>query len=108
MQLTHSQNTVTTSNINRIANGLMEKLGQCNKMFEKLQEMANKQVEKYTGLFTENRNHKQRYEGKQILNKMCKQRQKNTCTRGNIPHLEANKKHKHLSNKILTEDQINK
>ena len=70
MQLAHSHNTVTTSNVNRIANGLMEKLSQyCNKMFEKLQEMANKQVEKNTGLFTENCNHKQRYKGKQILNK---------------------------------------
>ena len=65
MQLVHSQNTVTTSNVNRIANRLMEKLGQSNEMFEKLQEMANKQVEKYTGLFTEN--NKQRYKGKQKL-----------------------------------------
>ena len=64
MQLAHSQNTVTMSNVNRIANGLMEKLGQCNEMFEKLQEMANKQVEKYTGLFTENHYLKQRYKGK--------------------------------------------
>ena len=43
IQLVHSQNTVTMSNVNRIANGLMEKLSQCNEMFEKLQEMANKE-----------------------------------------------------------------
>ena len=29
----------------------MEKLGQCNEMFAKLQEMTNKHVEKYTGIF---------------------------------------------------------
>ena len=38
----------------------MEKLGQFNKMFAKLKEMTNKQVEKYSGLFTENLNFKQR------------------------------------------------
>ena len=30
MQSVHSQNTVSKSNVNRIANGQMEKLGQCN------------------------------------------------------------------------------
>ena len=34
----------------------MEKLGQCNEMFAKLQEMTNKHIEKYTGLFPEYRN----------------------------------------------------
>ena len=40
----------------------MEILGQFNKMFAKLLEMTNKQVEKYStiGLFTENLNFKQR------------------------------------------------
>ena len=47
--------TVTTSNVNKIANSLVEKLGQCNEMFAKLQEMTNKQVEKYTSLSTANR-----------------------------------------------------
>ena len=65
MQLAYSQNTVTASNVNRIANGLMEKLGQCNEMFENLQEWQIKRFQKYTGLLTENGNHKQRYEGKQ-------------------------------------------
>ena len=34
-----------TTNVNRIANSLTEKLGQCNEMFAKLQEMTNKHVE---------------------------------------------------------------
>ena len=77
-------------------------------MVAALQEMTNKQVEKYTGLFTGNRYLKQRYKGKQILNKMSKQSQKNTHTRRNMRHLEVNKEHvQNLSNKILTEDQIN-
>ena len=60
MESAHSQNTVTTSNVNRIANGLMEKLGQRNEMFATMQEMTNKQVKKYTGLFTRNCYLKQR------------------------------------------------
>ena len=39
---------------------LMEKLGQSNKPFATLYEMTNKQVGKYSGSFTENRNLKQR------------------------------------------------
>ena len=33
------------TNVNRIANSLVEKLGQCNEMFAKLQEMTNKHLE---------------------------------------------------------------
>ena len=33
---------VTTSNLNKITNNLMKKLGQYNEMFAKLQEMTNK------------------------------------------------------------------
>ena len=41
-----SCNTVTTTNVNKITNSIMEKkLSQLNKMFAKLQEMTNKQVE---------------------------------------------------------------
>ena len=49
-----------TINVNRIANSSMEKLGQCNEIFAKLQETTNKHVEKYTGLFPEYRNLKLR------------------------------------------------
>ena len=46
--------------------------------------------------------------GKQMANRMCKQRCKNARTGRNKAHLEVNKKHiKNLSNKQLTEDQIN-
>jgi len=55
-----------TRNVNKIANSLIEKLGQCNERFAKLQEMTNKQVEKYTGLFPEYRNLKPREKGKNI------------------------------------------
>ena len=85
----------------------MEKLGQCNKMFEKLQEWQIKRFQKYTLAYllrTVTINKGMRAN----KNKMCKQRQNNTCTRGNIPHLEAKKEHiNNLSNKILREDQIN-
>jgi len=53
-----------TRNVNKIANSLIEKLGQCNERFAKLQEMTNKQVEKYTGLFPDYRNLKPREKGK--------------------------------------------
>ena len=107
-QSASSDTIVQTSNVNRIANNLMEKLGQCNEMFAKLQEMTNKQVEKYTGSLPEYRSFKQREKGKQMANKMRKKRRKNTRTRRNKAQLEANKKHiKNLSNKQLTEDQIN-
>ena len=96
------------SNVDRIANNLMEKLGQCNEMFAKLQEMTNKQVEKYTGSLPEYRSFKRREKGKQMANRMRKQRRKNTCTKQNKARLEANKKHiKNLSNKQLTAGQIN-
>jgi len=55
-----------TRNVNKIANSLIEKLGQCNERFAKLQEMTNKQVEKYTGLFPDYRNLKPREKGKNI------------------------------------------
>ena len=40
-----------TTNVNRIANSLMEKLGQCNEMFTKLQETTNKHVENTLAYF---------------------------------------------------------
>ena len=86
----------------------MEKLGQCNEMFAKLQEMTNKHVEKYTGIFPECRNLKQREKGNKISNRKRKQRRKSTHSRRNKAQLEANKKQiKNLSNKQLTENQIN-
>ena len=85
----------------------MEKLGQCNEMFAKLQEMTNKHVEKYTVLFPEYRNIKPREKGNKISNRMRKQRCKNTRNIRNKAQLEANKKHiKNLSNKQLTKSQI--
>ena len=47
-------------------------------MFAKLQEMVSKHVEKYTGIFPESRNLKQREIGNKISNRMRKQRSKNT------------------------------
>ena len=69
----------------------------------------NKQVEKYSGLITENLNFKHRDQGKQVLNKMCKQRQKTHAQEETYStFLKVNKKQiKCLSNKTLTEDQIN-
>ena len=58
----------------------MEKLGQCDEMFAKLQEITNKQVEKYTGSLPEYSSFKQREKGKQMANRMRKQRRKNTRT----------------------------
>ena len=52
--------------VNRIANSLMEKLGQCNEMFAKLQEMTNKHVEKYTVVFPEYCNLRPRGRGNKI------------------------------------------
>ena len=80
-QSASSDTIVQKSNVNRIANNLMEKLGQCNEMFAKLQEMTNKQVEKYTGSLPEYRSFKQREKSKQMANKMRKQRLKNTRTK---------------------------
>lgn len=75
----------------------MEKFGQCNEMFGKLQEMTNKHVEKNTGLFPEYR--KPREKGNKISNRMRKQRRKNTRNISNKEQLEANKIHiKNLSN----------
>ena len=54
----------------------MEKLGQCNEMFAKLQETTNKHVEKYTGLFPEYRNLKLREKWNKRSNRMRKQRRK--------------------------------
>ena len=82
------------TNVNRIANILMEKLGQCNEMFAKLQEMTNKHVEKYTGLFPEYRNLKPREKGNKISKSMCKQRRKNTRSTRNKAHLTK----KHIKN----------
>ena len=87
-----SSQRADTTNVNRIANSLMEKLSQCNEMFPKLQEMTNKHVEKYTGLFPEYRNLKPREKGNKISNRMLKQRRKNTRSRRNKVQLEANKK----------------
>ena len=82
----------------------MENHGQRNEMFAKLQEMTNKHVEKYTGLFSEYRNLKPRERGKKISNRMRKQRRK---SRRNKAQLEASKKHiKNLPNKHLIESLI--
>ena len=87
----------------------MEKLGQCNEMFAKLQEMTKKKhVENYTGLFPDYRNLKPRDKGNKISSRMRKQRRKNKRTRRNKAQLEADKKQiKNLSNKQLTESHIN-
>jgi len=61
-----------TANVNRIANSLMEKLGQCNGMFAKLLEMTNKHVEKYTGVFPEYHKFKPREKGNKLSNRLCK------------------------------------
>ena len=82
-----------TTNVNRIANSLMEKLGQCNEMFAKLQEMTNKHVEKYTVLYPEYCNLRPRERGNKISNRTHKQRCKNTHSRRNKAQLEANTKH---------------
>ena len=68
----------------------------------------NEHVEKFTGLFPEYRNLKQREKGNKMSNRMHKQRRKNTRSRRNKAQLEANKIHiKNLSNKQLTGSQIN-
>ena len=61
-----------TTNANRIANSLIEKLGQCNGMFAKLLEMTNKHVKKYPGLFPEYHNLKQWEKGNKISNRFHK------------------------------------
>lgn len=61
-----------TTNANRMANSLIEKLGQCNGMFAKLLEMTNKHVEKYPGLFPEYHNLKQWEKGNKISNRLHK------------------------------------
>ena len=106
MQSESSQRADTT-NVNRIANSLMQKFNQCNEMFAKLQEMTNNHVEKYTGLFPECHNLKPRQKGNKISKKMCKQRHKTTCSRGNKPQIEAKKRIKILLNKQLTQSRIN-
>ena len=68
----------------------------------------NEHVEKFTGLFPEYRNLKQREKGNKTSNRKRKQRRKSTHSRRNKAQLEANKKQiKNLSNKQLTENQIN-
>lgn len=54
-RVVHSESSLRaeTTNANRIANSLMERLGQCNGMFAKLLEVTNNHVYKYTGLFPE-------------------------------------------------------
>ena len=85
----------------------MENHGQSNEMFAKLQEITNKHVEKYTGLFPEYRNLKPRDRGNKISNRMRKQRRKNIRSRRNKAQLEASKKHiKNLPNKHLIESLI--
>ena len=64
--------TAETTNANRIANSLIEKLGQWNGMFAKLLEMTNKHVEKYPGLFPEYHNLKQWEKGNKISNRLHK------------------------------------
>ena len=76
-------------------------------MFVQLQDMSNKQVEQYTGLFSETYN-KNRAKGKPLPNKKRKERRKIKCAKQSKTRLEANKKHiKNLSDKELTNDQIN-
>ena len=65
--------------------------------------MTNERDEKYTGLFPEYRNLKQRDKRNKISNRMRKQRH----TVEETAQLEANEKHiKTLSNKQVTESQI--
>ena len=90
--LSETSQTAEATTVNWITNSVMEKLGQCNEMFAKLQEMTNKHVEKYTGIFPEYRNLKQREKGNKISNRKRKQRRKSTRSRRNKAQLEANKK----------------
>ena len=81
MQSASSETIVQTSNVNTITSSHMEKLGQSNEMFANLQEMTNKQVEKYTGLLPEYRYFKQWGNRKEMANRMCKQRRTTAPTR---------------------------
>ena len=95
-----SSQTDEITNANRIGHSLMEKLGQCNEMFAKLQEMTNNHVEKYTGIFPEYCNLKQRQKGNKISNRMCKQRHNNTHSGRNKAQLGAKTHQKRLTQTI--------
>ena len=109
---------VTLSNVKEIAGNIQASIAQFGKMMEKLGEIENKQVKKYKCVFSDSHhntgaknNAKSRHKENAkstLTNKKRKERRKIKQKKQSNIQIEANKKHiKNLSNKVLSNGQIN-
>ena len=101
---------VTITNVRDMAANIQASIAQFSKMMEKLGDSENKQAEKYKCIFSDSHyNNRANDNAKNSLrNKKRKERKKIKRKNQLNIQIEANKKHiKNLSNKKLSNDQIN-
>ena len=108
---TASNYDVTLENVQKLADSIQDKFESFSKVMSTLQGITNKHVEKYTCLFSDS-NISERVKRKpqkpNLSNRKRKERKQTKNKQQLHERSEANKKHiKNLSNKELTNDEIN-
>ena len=106
-----SENIVTLSNVNKLAESIQTKICKFGELLSTLQNMENKHVEQYTCLLSDpdtGKGTKRKQSEKRLRNRKRKVRKQKKNKKQLNAQLEANEKHiKNLSNQELTKNHIN-